>query len=136
MSEYIRNIGCLMVLAAFVQMLAGEKFRKDIGFMLGLMMLAAVCAPISKTEFELPEIELPKTQTADNSSMREKILREGVQSGLEDEIKARTNAKRVKAVLNEDYSVKEIYIYGADNNAADTATELCGIEKGRVKVIE
>ena len=135
MKTYIENIAGFMLLLSFVQMLTGESFRRETGFITGLMLLAALCAPLKG--FVPDDISLPQIQTRDvknYESIRGRLLKDAVKSSLEDEIKAQTGAERVSVELSEDNSVSYVTLYGADSGAREKTAKLCGIDEGRTVI--
>ena len=132
MKAYIENIAGFMVLVAFLNMAAGEKFRQSAGFITGLMLLAALCAPLKDIIPEnIPEINFKTADTAQYDTMREKIILNGIKTTLENQIKKETGFEAY-AKLDENNAVSEVKLYGADENARQKTAQLCGIDAGRV----
>lgn len=132
MKAYIENIAGFMILISFVQMLMGEKFRRGAGFITGLMLLAALCAPLNGI---MPTgVSLPKTETADTAgyeSMREKLIQRGIKDALENEISRETGCK-VTAELDESNAVGTVRLYGGNAAARQKAADMCGIDIEKV----
>ncbi|MBR6400162.1 MAG: hypothetical protein IKS17_02920 [Firmicutes bacterium] len=138
MGDYIKQIGCLTVLAAFVQMLAGDRFRRDTGFITGLIILAAVCAPLkglTAAQPDVPDIDIAAADTSGYESMQKSFIRDAVGAELEKAVAQKTGAQRVSVSLGDDLSVQKVILYNAPAGSEKTAAAVCGTDEGGVIMI-
>ena len=133
MKTYIETIAGFMILLSFAQMLVGERFRRDTGFIMGLMLLAALCAPLKgfiPESIVIPEIKTDDTAKYDG--MREQLIHNGIISSLENKIRLETGAERVICELDENNAIKSVTLYGTEADAKKKTADLCGIDEGKV----
>lgn len=135
MAEYIKTIGYFMVLTAFVGIIAENKFKRDINFVMGIILLLMIFAPIENIIDEISDLKvnLSQTQSAeDNGSMQlqQQILKKGMVNALEQNIAQNTQAERVVVNLNSNGdSVESVILYGRNCTQQDVekTAEICGI---------
>ena len=135
MREYIENIARFMIISTFALMITGERFRRDIGFIAGLMLLAVICAPLSDIRVKkISPINTRPAETREYGAMREKLIINGIKTSLETEIQKQTGADEVRVSIGEENAVESVTLYGADEGARRKTAELCGIDMGKVIV--
>ena len=139
MRSYIETIACFMILAAFIQMVAPEKFRRDIAFLLGIVMLLVICRPLSGLVADPAPQKAVQTyaEQGDYEALKKRMLSDGMKKELERVIAEQTGAERAEADIGEENEIRGVVLYGeVDEDARKTAARLCGIDKKYVRIKE
>ena len=129
--EYIETIAYITIFSAFVQMLVPDSHKKEIGFILGLIMLLTVCAPLKRItdSIHIPRAAPVSAVCEDQSPLRQKLILQGMAAELEKQITEKTGVDETKAELDNDGNIKKIVLYGKNaDKMRQAAAELCGID--------
>lgn len=138
MKEYIETVAYTAIFSAFVQMLVPDKFKREAAFILGMIMLLTVCAPLEKliSGIHIPKLSAVAAKADDHSALRENLMSSGMAAELEKRLAAQTGADDVKAELSQNGDIISLTLYGDISEAQRRkAAELCGADISAVHII-